>query len=93
MTKSGISTKEETGKMKQSQTILHLPQMKKRAKLHPLMSIQMRRKICRPAVIYVILLGIVDKDIYVKRTWFSDYFQTYLTPFIEYGMCNSNHLL
>lgn len=35
--------------------------------------------------------SIVDKDIYVKRTWFSDYFQTYLTPFIEYGMLNSNH--
>ena len=76
--------------MKQSQTIPP-PQKKKRAKLHPHMLIQRRKKICRPAVSFFISFDIVDKDIYVKRTWFSDYFQTYLTPFIEYGTCNSNH--
>lgn len=89
VTNTGILTKEETEMMKQSQKTHH-PQ-RKIAKLHLLMLIQKRKKICRPAVCYVILLAIVDKDIYVKRTWVTDYFQTYLTPFIEYGMCNSNN--
>jgi hypothetical protein len=52
VTNTGILTKEETEMMKQSQTT-HPPQ-KKIAKLHPLMSIQKRKKICRPAVSYVI---------------------------------------
>ena len=47
----GTSTIEETGKIKPNQTIL--PQKKKRSKLHRLMSIQMRKKICRPAVSFV----------------------------------------
>lgn len=84
VTNTGILTKEETEMMKQSQTTHH-PQ-RNIANLQLLMSIQKRKKICRPAVSYVILLAIVDKDIYVKRTWVTDYFQTYLTPFIEYGM-------
>ena len=91
VTNTGILTKEETEMMKKSQTT-H-PLQRKTAKLHILMLIQKRKKICRPAVSYVILLAIVDKDIYVKRTWVTDYFQTYLTPFIEYGKGNSNNLL
>jgi hypothetical protein len=48
----GISTKEETEMMRQNQTTL--PPQKKIAKLHLLMLIQKRKKICRPAVSYVI---------------------------------------
>ena len=91
VTNTSILTKEEPEMIKQSQ-MTHPPQ-RKIAKLHPLKLIQKRKKICPLGVSYVILLAIVDKDIYVKRTWVTDYFQTYLTPFIEYGKCNSNNPL
>jgi hypothetical protein len=30
--------------------------------------------------------SLVDRDLYRNRTWFQDYFQTYLHPFIAYAM-------
>jgi hypothetical protein len=40
----------------------------------------------QPLVRTSLLTSSDDKNIYVNRTWFQDFFQTYLNKFISYAM-------
>jgi hypothetical protein len=40
----------------------------------------------QPLVRTFLLTSSDDKNIYVNRTWFQDFFQTYLNKFISYAM-------